>query len=111
LPNKVEVARGMKVLITNNIATDLDITNRVRGEIVDIILHPEDPPVVTEAIVHLKMLLRCVMVQLTRTRASHLDGPEESVVSMEHVLVDLAPSLSGLLTLFKHDANLTNAGP
>jgi hypothetical protein len=43
LPEKLELARGMKVLITNNIATDLDI-----------ILNPEEPPVGTEAIVQLK---------------------------------------------------------
>ncbi|KAI0247637.1 hypothetical protein BJV78DRAFT_1244203 [Lactifluus subvellereus] len=32
-----EVAKGMKVLVTNNIATDWDITNGARGEIADII--------------------------------------------------------------------------
>jgi hypothetical protein len=72
LPDNDELARGMKVLVINNIATDLDI-----------ILHAEEPPVAMEAIVHLKKMPICIMVKLTRTRASHLDGLEESVVPVE----------------------------
>ena len=35
----------MKVMVTDNIETDLDITNGARGKIVDIILHPDEPPI------------------------------------------------------------------
>ena len=31
-------------MVTDNIETDLDITNGAQGEIVDIIPHPEKPP-------------------------------------------------------------------
>jgi hypothetical protein len=36
----------------NNIAADLDITNGARGEIVDIILHREGPPLSNKPIIH-----------------------------------------------------------
>lgn len=32
----------MKVMVTTNIETDLDITNCARGTVADTILHPED---------------------------------------------------------------------
>jgi hypothetical protein len=54
LPDKVELARGMKVLVTNNIATDLDITNGARGEIVDIILNPAEPDFLPNPIIQLR---------------------------------------------------------
>ena len=67
LPANVELAKGMKVLITNNIETDLDITNGSRGEIVDIILHPDEPPIGTDSIVRLKYMPLCVLVRLAQT--------------------------------------------
>ena len=36
LAREAKLAIGMKVMITDNIETDLDITNGARGEIVDI---------------------------------------------------------------------------
>jgi hypothetical protein len=38
----VEIAISMKVMVTSNIKTDLDVTNGAHGEIVDIILHPDE---------------------------------------------------------------------
>ena len=35
----------MKVMVMDNIETDLDITNGARMEIVNIILHPDEPPI------------------------------------------------------------------
>jgi hypothetical protein len=83
LPSKVELAKETKVLVTNNIATDLDITNGARGIIVDIILHPEEPPIGSDSIVALKRIPLCVLIKLTKTRASHLDRLEEGVVPIE----------------------------
>jgi hypothetical protein len=37
--------KGIKVMVTNNIETDLDITNGTHGEIIDIILHPNEPSI------------------------------------------------------------------
>ncbi|KAJ7106320.1 hypothetical protein C8R44DRAFT_987416 [Mycena epipterygia] len=45
LPNVIEIAVGMKVMVTSNIETDLDLANGARGEIVDIILDPDEPPI------------------------------------------------------------------
>ncbi|KZT28687.1 hypothetical protein NEOLEDRAFT_1057849, partial [Neolentinus lepideus HHB14362 ss-1] len=41
-PDTVELAVRMKVMVTQNIATDLDITNGVRGEIIDVVLYPDE---------------------------------------------------------------------
>jgi PIF1-like helicase len=83
LPRKVEIAKGMKILVTNNIATDLDITNGAQGEIVDIILHPEEPPISNNSIIHLVKMPLYILVKLTRTRASQLEGLDEYVVPIE----------------------------
>jgi len=44
LPETIHLAIGMKVMVTNNLQTDLDITNGARGVIVDIILSHDEPP-------------------------------------------------------------------
>jgi hypothetical protein len=36
----------MRVMVTKNVETDLDITNGARGEIVVIVLHEDKPPIV-----------------------------------------------------------------
>ena len=36
---------GMKVMVTENIEIDLDLINGAWGEIVDIVLHPDEPPI------------------------------------------------------------------
>lgn len=83
LPAKIEIAKGMSVLVTNNIETDLDITNGARGEIIDILLHPDEPPVGLEPIVNLKYMPSYVLIKLARTRASCLDGLEHAVIPVE----------------------------
>ena len=83
LPKKAELAIGMKVMVTNNIETDLDITNGSRGEIVDIILHPDEPPLPDGPIVQLQKLPICILVKLTRTRTSRLEGLPDSVIPVE----------------------------
>ncbi|KAJ6546758.1 hypothetical protein DFH09DRAFT_926907 [Mycena vulgaris] len=51
LPNEVDFGIGMKVMVTSNLETDLDLTNGAR---VVIILDPDEPPVGNEPIVQLK---------------------------------------------------------
>ena len=84
LPLTVQMAIGMKVMVTQNVVTDLDITNGARGTIVDIWLHP-DEPAITEVrpILKLKHSPVCVLVKLDRTRTSRLNGLEESVIPVE----------------------------
>ena len=74
----------MKVLVTNNIESDLDVTNGARGEIVNIILHPDEPPIsANEPIVHLKYLPSYLLVKLSCTWASRLAGLEDVVIPVE----------------------------
>ncbi|KZT28109.1 hypothetical protein NEOLEDRAFT_1030210, partial [Neolentinus lepideus HHB14362 ss-1] len=83
LPEKVLLAVGMKVMVTSNLATDLDIANGSRGEVVKIVLDPEEPPLTDEAVVELKRLPAYVLVRLDRTRMPQLPGLEEHVVPIE----------------------------
>jgi len=73
----------MKVMVTANIETDLDVTNGARGEIVDIILHPDEPPLGDDSIVTLKYLPSYILVKMQRTRASQLEGLDEGIIPVE----------------------------
>jgi hypothetical protein len=83
LPKTLEIAKGMKVMVTSNIETDLDVANGARGEIVDIILHPDEPPIGDGPICELKYLPSYILVRLSRTRATKLEGLEEAVIPVE----------------------------
>jgi ATP-dependent exoDNAse (exonuclease V) alpha subunit len=87
VPAKIELAVGMKVMVTSNVETDLDVTNGARGEIVEIILDPREPPVGDGAIVELKYLPVYILVRLQRTRASRLEGLEPLVIPVEPTTV------------------------
>ena len=54
LPETIQLALGMKVMVTQNVEMDLDITNGARGTIVDIILHPDKPPLPNTNVVELE---------------------------------------------------------
>ncbi|KIL59325.1 hypothetical protein M378DRAFT_59006, partial [Amanita muscaria Koide BX008] len=69
LPWKIEIAKGMKILVTDNVETDLDVTNGARGVIEDIILHPDEPAIGDSPLVNLKYLPAYILVKLCRTRA------------------------------------------
>ena len=84
LPQTLQMAIGMKVMVTQNVVTDLDITNGARGTIVDIGLHPDEPPICDlQPKVELKYLPLCVLVKLDHTRTSQLTGLEECVIPVE----------------------------
>ena len=80
LPFETEMAIGM---VTCNVETDLDITNGARGEIVDIILHPDESPLEDGPVVKLKYLPLYLLVKLARTKASRLPGLEENIIPVE----------------------------
>jgi hypothetical protein len=83
LPTSIQIAKGMQIMVTTNIETDLDIANGARGEIVDIVLHPDEPPLPNTPIVKLTRLPAYLLVKLTRTRATQLEGLEERVIPVE----------------------------
>ena len=68
----------------DNIETDLDITNGAQGEIVDIILHPDKPPISnSEPVVQLQHLPAYILVKLSHTRASRLAGLNDMVIPIK----------------------------
>ncbi len=83
LPETLEVAIGMQVMVTSNIQTDLDLANGARGEVVDLVLHPDEPPVGDGCVVHLQHLPAYILVKMHRTRAAQLDELEVGVVPVE----------------------------
>ncbi|KAI0085325.1 hypothetical protein BDY19DRAFT_870792, partial [Irpex rosettiformis] len=69
LPDEVNLAIGMKAMVTLNVRTELDITNGARGEVVDIVLDPEEPAISTnERVVTLKYPPLYILFKLQRTR-------------------------------------------
>ena len=80
LPDTIQITIGMKVMVTENIETDLDVTNRARGEIVDIIMDTDKLPIGNDPIITLKCLLAYILVKMAHTRAMQLEGLEEGVI-------------------------------
>ena len=71
----------MKILVTDNVETDLNVMDGTWGEIVNIILHPDELPIGNEPIVWLKYLLAYILVKPAPTQASRLKGLDEAVIS------------------------------
>ena len=76
----------MAIERTSNVQTDLDITNGARGTIIDIVLHPDEPPLIDENIIPLKYLPLYILVKLSRTQATVLEGLGESVIPVEPMI-------------------------
>ena len=83
LPYQVEIAIGMRVMVTDNVETDLDITNSTCGEIVGIVLHEDEPLIAQGAVVKLRYLPAYILVKLSRTKASKLTGLDDCVIPVE----------------------------
>ena len=79
LATELQIAIGMKVMITFNVNTEKDIANGARGKVVDIILDPRET-VSEGSTVHLKYPPAYVLVKLDRSNGVHLDGLPEGVV-------------------------------
>lgn len=93
LPDTVELAVGMSVMVTSNLETDLDITNGARGTIETIILHPDEPPLPDTPVVKLTYLPSYVLVKLKSTRATQLKSLDASVIPIEAKLQTFRISL------------------
>ena len=80
----VRVACGMKVMVTQSVKMDLDITNGARGTIVNIWLNPDEPPISTvQPLIQLKYMPVCILVKLDHTQATQLKELEKSVIPVE----------------------------
>ena len=71
----------MKVMVTKNIEIDLDLTNGAQGEIVDIILHPDEPPIGNAPVVHASIHIS----QTFKIKGSCITRSEANVVPIEPV--------------------------
>ncbi|EIM80931.1 uncharacterized protein STEHIDRAFT_32714, partial [Stereum hirsutum FP-91666 SS1] len=69
LPDVVEIAIGMKVMVTTNVETDLDIANGARGTVVGVVLHQGETGVASGDTVTLQHMPAYILVRLDRTRA------------------------------------------
>ncbi|QRV95124.1 Helitron helicase-like domain at N-terminus [Ceratobasidium sp. AG-Ba] len=81
LPDEVPIAIGLKIMVTLNVDTNIDVTNGARGEIVGIKLDPNEPRFSDEdSVVSLQRLPAYILVKLNRTRAATLPGLEDGVI-------------------------------
>jgi hypothetical protein len=71
LPEKIELAIGMKVMVIANMETNIDIANGSRGKIVGIVFEEGEAPTSEEVI---QEIHRSPLVKLARTRLSALQG-------------------------------------
>lgn len=87
MPLPLEGRRGKsRVAVARAICPTLNITNGARRTIVDIILHPEEPPLQqSDGVIHLKLLPAYILVKLIRTRTSRLPGLDPGVIPVEAV--------------------------
>jgi hypothetical protein len=86
LSKEVELAIGMPVMVTWNVHTELDIANGSRGEIVEIILHPEDDEQgISDCVRKLKRPPLYVLVRLYRTKIRQLPGLPPHVIPISPI--------------------------
>ncbi|KAL4063923.1 hypothetical protein V8B97DRAFT_1860678, partial [Scleroderma yunnanense] len=83
LASSVEIVIGMKVMVTSNIKTDLDVANSTQGTIVNIFLHSEESYSTMEGGVILTFLPLFILAKLDCTRTSALEGLDEEVILVE----------------------------
>jgi hypothetical protein len=95
LPEAIHLAIGMKVMVTNNLQTDLDITNGARGTIIDILLSRNEPPLEEGYTVTFKYLPECVLVKLDCTRAAALPQLGEGIIPIQPVSSKLQVHVRG----------------
>lgn len=99
LPEELEIAVGARVLVTQNLQTDLDVANGSRGTIVGVLLHPDEPPLPDMSIVRLKFLPICILVKMDRTRAQTLPGLDPGVIPIQpieqRIVIEIPCSIPG----------------
>jgi len=75
LPDEVELAIGMEVMVTFNVSTDLDMANGAQGHIVDIVLDPRENRIIgSRECAELRYPPVYMLVQMMRTKATTLNS-------------------------------------
>ncbi|KIK80722.1 hypothetical protein PAXRUDRAFT_157908 [Paxillus rubicundulus Ve08.2h10] len=86
LPEIIELAVGMRMMVTRNLDTDLDITNGARGTIVNIVVDADELLSTDDNnVIHLCCPLTFVLVKMDKTRATPLEGLQESIIPIEPI--------------------------
>ena len=83
LPDVLEVFVGMKVMVTFNVAVELDVANGSRGEVVDIVLDPrEDLTIPSSGVVEPRYPPTYVLIRLLHTKVQGLQGLPDNVLPL-----------------------------
>jgi len=107
LQRTLKLAIGMRVLVTLNIKTELDLANGAKGTIVGIILHPDEEVTPSPTVV-LRYTPICILVKLDRTRMSKLPGLDDRVIPIEPAKKSFTISYSAeIRDRDSHDVQLT----
>lgn len=64
----------------------------------DIILYPDEPPISNDPVVHLQYLPTYLLVKLTHTHTSQLEGLDKAVIPVEPAMTTMrisVPTLNG----------------
>jgi len=111
LEDEVELAIGMRTLVTFNLHTELDLANGARGTVVDIILHQDEPDIIEDAEeVSLSYPPLYVLVELDKTKAKQLVGLPPKVVPIQPWKAFFNAKLGGgTATIERHQLPLTQA--
>ncbi|KAG0695953.1 hypothetical protein DFH29DRAFT_984805 [Suillus ampliporus] len=81
LSNKLELAIRMKVMVTFNVETDMDMANGACGEITEIVLdEPETSFLPTAPIMDLAYPPAYILIKMNCTKAVQLEGLEKNVL-------------------------------
>jgi hypothetical protein len=79
----LELAVGMKVMVTFNVETNLDVANGARGEVAEIVLDEcESNFSSTNAVVELRYLPTYVLIKLKHTKAKVLENLDSGVLPL-----------------------------
>ena len=85
LPDEIEIAIGMKVLVTYNVETSLDITNGARGTISNIIFDAREDMNQCTSVQRLQYLPKYILVHMNRTKVCKLSGLPDNVIPIEPI--------------------------
>ena len=85
----------MKVLVTYNLETELDITNGAWGIITDIVLDPREAHHDHAPIYCLQYLPKYILVKLERTKISNLSQLDGNVIPIEPMTMSMELNMPG----------------
>jgi hypothetical protein len=83
LPDEIEIAISMKVLVMYNVETNLDITNGAQGTISNIIFDAREKIDQYMSLHCLQYLPKYILVRMERTKACKLSSLEDNVILIE----------------------------